>query len=558
MARSGVRIDAEGLTKVVDGGARILDGLSLTILPGELVAIVGGSGAGKTTLLEALAGVRLADTGSVCFDGVDLGTNLAAVRGILGYVPQDDIIHAELPLERTLQYVARLRLPPTATKDDRQAAITRAMTALNLAQRAQVRVGALSGGQRKRASIAVELITEPQVFFLDEPTSGLDPATSAELLRVLRQLADRAATVVFTTHAVHDLASCDRVVFLAAGGRLAFVGTIDEALAYFDVDSVEAVYTKLAEDTPEVWTSRFRDHPAATPPPPPETPPQPLPKVERVGRLRQWGVLTSRTFETLTRNKLTLAILLGSPAMVVAMFAILFKPGAFDVDSPTPSAIVMILFWISFGAFFFGLTYGLLQICTERAILRREYLVGLDLGSYLLSKISVLLPFLLIVDGMMIVVLRVLDRLPPADTSTYLSIGLTLALCATAALALGLLTSAAVRDPSQATLALPMLCFPAVLFSGAILPVHVMAPVGAAFSALWPDRWAFEAIGHDLHVRSLLERGGSPLGPPLIKSYGDAGTSATSTYWLILIAFIVVLFAAAWYVLVRTSRRSLR
>jgi hypothetical protein len=244
--------------------------------------------------------------------------------------------------------------------------------------------------------------------------------------------------------------------------------------------------------------------------------------------------------------------------MVVAMFAVLFKPGAFNVDDPNPSAIVMILFWISFGAFFFGLTYGLLQIVTERAILRREYLVGLDLGSYLLSKISVLLPFLLVVDGLMIVVLRALDRLPPASTSTYLSIALTLALCAAAALALGLLTSAAVRDPSQATLALPMLCFPAVLFSGAILPVHVMADVGAAFSALWPDRWAFEAIGHDLKVRALLLKGGSPLGKPLIESYGDAGTSATSTYWLILVVFIVVLFGAAWYVLVRTSRTSKR
>ena len=185
-------------------------------------------------------------------------------------------------------------------------------------------------------------------------------------------------------------------------------------------------------------------------------------------------------------TRLTLAILLGSPALVVGMFAILFRPGAFDFHDPSPSSMVMIGFWIVFAAFFFGLTYGLLQICTERTILRRERLVGLRLGAYVASKVTVLVPFLLVVIVAMLGVLRLLDRLPSRPLSTYASIGVGLLLCAVAALGLGLLTSASVGNVAQATLALPMLCFPAVLFAGAILPVHLMARAGAALSVVMP------------------------------------------------------------------------
>ena len=255
------------------------------------------------------------------------------------------------------------------------------------------------------------------------------------------------------------------------------------------------------------------------------------------------------------RSRLTMAIMLGSPVMIVAMFAVLFRPGAFDFADPSPSAIVMIVFWVTFGAFFFGLTYGLLQICTERAIVRREHLVGLRLGSYLLSKVAVLLPFLVGVVVLMLAVLRGLDRMPAADLGTYASVAVTLTLVAAAGLTMGLLTSAAVRDPSQATLALPMLCFPAVLFSGAILPVNVMAGAGAAISLVVPDRWAFESVGRLLGIRELLEGGGSPLGPPLVASYGDAGTLATGTYWAILAAFALAFLLAAWPVLRRACLR---
>ncbi|HXF56466.1 MAG TPA: ATP-binding cassette domain-containing protein [Actinomycetota bacterium] len=558
--RRSVRIRAENLTRRVRTGATVLHDVSLSIEPGEVVGIVGGSGTGKTTLLEALAGVQAAEAGAVWFDGVEISGSIEAWRQVLGYVPQDDIIHADLPLARTLRYAAGLRLPSGTSPQEIEQAVTEALRALDLQERADVPVGSLSGGQRKRASIAVELLTHPRAFFLDEPTSGLDPATGAELLRVLRRLAAAGATIVFTTHAPQDISACDRIVFLAKGGHLAFLGTPAEAIAYFDVPSVERIYERLAaEESPEAWAARFRDRravaagansPASAEPAAPLGP--------RPGPAAQWWVLTRRTFETLVRNRLTLAILVGSPVMVVAMFTILFRPGAFDPRRPEPSAILMILFWITFAAFFFGLTYGLLQIVTERAILRREHLGGVGLGPYLLSKVAVLLPFLLAVNVLMLLVLRALDRLPADSLRTYLSVGGTLALLATAALALGLLTSAGVANPSQATLALPLLSFPAVLFSGAILPVHIMAGVGKAISLVIPVRWAFEAVGRALGVRELLMEGGSPLGPPLVASYGAAGLQPIGVYWAILAGFIVAFLVGARLLLQRTATAKTR
>lgn len=403
------------------------------------------------------------------------------------------------------------------------------------------------------------MLTDPQLFFLDEPTSGLDPATAAELLRAMRSLSDSCATVIFTTHAVQDLSECDRVVFMARGGRVAFTGTVDEALQHFGVDRVENVYQRLAEGVPDDAIVRPENDPAeAGHADSPVLRITTFPARSRPGPIRQFATLTRRTLDTIRHNRLTLAILVGSPMLVVAMMAVLFRPGAFDFDDPSPTSIVMILFWVTFGSFFFGLTFGLLQICTEQAILRREHLVGLRLTPYLLSKVAVLLPFLVLVNVVMLGVLRLLDRLPAADVTDYVSIGFTLTLAAAGALTLGLLTSAAVGHPSQATLALPMLCFPAVLFSGAILPVHQMADAGALISTAMLTRWSFEALGHDLGVRTVLEEGGAPLGPPLLESYGDAGKSDTVVYWLVLAGFTLVLFVGALLVLRKRCAQAVR
>jgi ABC-type multidrug transport system ATPase subunit len=546
----GVRVDARGLSKRVAAGRQVLHDVSLSIEPGRLVAIVGGSGAGKSTLLDALAGVRPADQGTVLYDGRDPNLDLAAWRSSLGYVPQDDIIHTELPVAATLRYAAMLRLPAAATEADRERAVSEALDALDLRERADVRVAALSGGQRKRVSIGVELLTGPRLFFLDEPTSGLDPATSAELLRLLRRLADSGRTIVLTTHAMQDIDICDEVVVLARDGHLAFAGSVEQAREHFQVATPKEIYERLAsEATPAEWARRFRPAPgaaasvgAATAGPP---------RVERIGALRQWTVLTRRNAEILVRNKLTLAILLGSPLLIVAMFVILFQPGAFAFADPSPNAMIMIIYWVAFGGFFFGLTYGLLQICTELPILRRERLIGLRVGPYVLSKAAVLLPVLVVMSVLMLGVLRLFDRLPSAGVVTYAALLLTLILDAVAALALGLLTSSAVTGPAQATIALPMLCFPQVLFSGAILPVPIMASAGKVISYGMADRWAFEGMGHELELERVLADGGSNLGPPLLAQYGDTFSNGIWVDWLILGGMTAVFMVAACVVCAR-------
>ncbi|MEU1645036.1 ATP-binding cassette domain-containing protein [Micromonospora zamorensis] len=548
--RTGLGITATGLGRTVPGGRRILDDISLTIQPGEVVAVIGVSGAGKTTLLETLARVRRPTTGTVAHDGAD-------VVHAIGFVPQDDIIHRELPLARTLRYAARLRLPPGTGPNGISDRVAEVLAELRLVERAAVPVGRLSGGERKRASIAVELLDRPGVFFLDEPTSGLDPAIAVELLRVLRTLADAGTTIVLTTHQITDVDHCDRVVVLTRQGRLAFAGTPSAAREFFGLRSLAEVHLRLDEETdPAAWPGRFAAQRDAGPPvPATDHGDVSAPAPRRVGRLRQWAVLTTRNAEIVVRNRLTLAILLGSPLMVLGMFALLFRPGAFDPTRPSPTVTVMILFWIAFGGFFFGLTYGLLQICTELPILRRERLAGVRLVPYLMGKIAVLLPLLALVDLALLGVLRAIDRLPPVDGRDFTGLYATLLLSSAAALALGLLCSAAVSDAAQATLMLPMLCFPQVLFVGAILPVPAMATGGQWLSYAMSNRWAFEALGHTAGVEQLWRDGGSALGPPLLATYGDSFSRPVWVNWLVLGGFVLLFLCATWTVLARRDSR---
>jgi ABC transport system ATP-binding/permease protein len=557
---SGAAVEVLEVTQITQGHTTLHD-VSFSVATGEVVAIVGGSGAGKTTLLETMVGIRRPAAGEVRIAG-------AHARSDVGYVPQDDIIHRDLPLARTLRYAAQLRLPAGTAPDAVDRTVDETLAALDLAGRETVRVGSLSGGQRKRASIAVEMLTRPAVFFLDEPTSGLDPATAREVLRLLRRLSGAGATIVLTTHSPSDIDLCDRIVFLARDGYLAFVGTPAEARRHFTTGDLTVAYERLAlEDTPETWAQRFASvrrrsdgngarHVSGAPTrvPEPSVPNQlgqPARRVplshQRAGPLRQWAVLTRRSADLLVRNRLTLAVLVGSPALVITMMAVLFRPGAFDAAATSSDQATQTVFWLAFAGFFFGLTYGLLQIVGEMAILRRERLAGLHLTAYVGSKVAVLTPVLLVVAGGMLAVLRALDRLPSAEGRVYAALLVTLTLEALAALALGLLASAAVTDAAQATLALPMLCFPQVLFAGAIVPVPDMADPGRAMSVGLANRWAFESLGRALDLDRLL----APVTPSSAHHAAFAGSPVEG--WAVLACFVVLLLGATVAVLHRRA-----
>jgi ABC-type multidrug transport system ATPase subunit len=540
---NGRRIQARSVGQRIRGAGSVLHDVSLDLAPGRLTVIAGSSGAGKTILLQTLAGLRAPTEGTVLHDGTQPGSPGPE----FGFVPQEDIIHRELPLRRTLVYAAGLRMPPGTTPEAVAASVDRVLEALGLSSRAATPVRALSGGERKRASIAVELLTRPRVLFLDEPTSGLDPVTGAALLRTLRALAEDGTTVVLTTHTLADLLRGDQVVFLSPGGEVAYAGEPGALCGAFGVGTVEEVYEAVAEGVRvERADPSVVDFTGA---------PSDLPPVRRVGAVRQWALLTRRGTALLLHNRLSVAVLAGSPVMIVAMFAVLFRAGAFDRAAPDPGSTAMIMFWIAFGAFFFGLTYGLLQICTELPVLRREWLAGLRIGPYVASKLTTMLPVLAVADVLLLVVLRALDRLPAAGWGTYGSLFVSSVLASAAALALGLLASAAVTEPGQATLMLPLLCFPQVLFSGAFVPVPRMTGAGEAISWAMTNRWAFEALGSGVGLESLWGTGASPLGPPLLDSYGDSFGHPASRGWLILAGFTVLFLAVAWAVLVRKCRQ---
>jgi ABC transport system ATP-binding/permease protein len=546
---AGGRVDAINVSRNV-GARQILQDLSLSVEPGELVAIAGGSGAGKTTLLEILAGLQPPSAGQVLHDGVVRGVRVSAYSGI-GYVPQDDIIHMEMPLRRTLRYAARLRLPAGTSAAEADRIVEETMRDLDLADRAEVPVRALSGGQRKRASIAVELLTRPRLFFLDEPTSGLDPSTAADVMRLLRRLSQRGVTVVLTTHEPAGIDRCDRVVFLARDGHLVFTGSPVQARRYFGVDDLAEVYERLAgEHTPAIWAERFADSRPKS-----ETRADlalPIPTgrsdSKRVSVIRQWWLLTRRNVDVLVRNRLTLAVLLGSPVLVTAMMATLFKRGAFDSGGAADASPAQIVFWIAFDGFFFGLTYGLLQIVGEMAVFRRERLAGLSVSAYVASKVTALLPVLAGVSAVLLVVLRALGRLPALGWHAYALLFVTILIEATSALALGLLASAAVSNAAQAALALPMLCFPQVLFGGAIVPVDQMALAGRLMSLVLSNRHAFDALGRDLD----LDRYTATV--PAMSAYGDTFHGGTGASLMALASFAIALTVATVWVLDRRSR----
>ncbi|GLF93344.1 ABC transporter ATP-binding protein [Streptomyces yaizuensis] len=573
----GARIRATGVGLRLRGGRDALRGVTLAPPPGRITGVAGGSGAGKSLLLETLAGLRRPTDGAVLHDGLEP----AAAAVPFGFVPQDDILHRGLTLRRGLAYAARLRGADPAEAD-------RVLAELGLSARAGQRMGTLSGGERKRASIAVELLTRPRLLFLDEPTSGLDPATGARLLDTLTDLAARGVTVVLTTHSPADLDRCDQVVLLGPDGSPAATGTPGQVLRRYGVRDFAAVYAAVADAPGDRGTSGarqgtekarqaqepeeteeteepdapqgpegaegFRDvrggHGAARTPHRRRRIPGAV-RARRPGPLAQWLLLTQRAGELLLRDRPAAAIVVGSPLMIVAMFALLFRPGAFDPAAPSPSASAMVLFWIAFGAFFFGLAYGLLQICAELGVVRRERLTTLRLGPYLASKVTLLLPVLALADALLLVVLRAGDRLPAAGAGVYGSLFVTTALASAAGLALGLLASAAAADPARAALALPLLCFPQVLFSGAFVPVPLMAEAGRALSTAMSNRWAFEALGAGVDLETLWARGASPLGPPLLASYGDSFAHAPWTRWLILAGFTAVLLLMAGWVVHR-------
>lgn len=334
----------------------ILSDVSLSVYPREFVALVGGSGAGKSTLLNAMSGYLPAE-GRVLLNGDDLYANFAAYRSILGYVPQDDIIHGLLPVRSALTYAARLRLPD-AGRAEVSERVEKVLAEVEMSDHADKPVGRLSGGQRKRVSIASELLAEPGLFFLDEPTSGLDPGLEKKLMYTMRRLADGGRTVLLVTHATANIDQCTQVAFMA-DGRLAYYGPPQEALGFFGASDFADIYTRLSQPAgaagfptaalghqqqvlasnpkataAEVWESHYRASPqfqryvgdrlqAAGQVSAPNLREQHRPAKQRVSSLRQFGVLARRYFDLVRRDTTSVLTLLAVMPLIALLLLVM-------------------------------------------------------------------------------------------------------------------------------------------------------------------------------------------------------------------------------------------
>jgi ABC transport system ATP-binding/permease protein len=345
-----VRIDALHLKKTGNNNVILVNDISIVIPPRKFVAVVGGSGAGKSTLMDALNGLRPAKEGVVLYNGQDYYRNLAAFSTQLGYVPQDDIIHRDLSVERALYYAAKLRLPDDFTEKQIKERIDEVLDDVEMKARRHLLVSKLSGGQRKRVSIALELLANPSVFFLDEPTSGLDPGLDRKMMLLMRRLADRGRTIVLVTHATNNINACDYVCFLCQGGRLAYFGPPNETKVYFGKTDFAEIYSALEPtdenpNAPAEAEQRFKQSPdfqKYVVAPLQQGPAgqanlqasnAPIKPPRRGDPFKQFGILSARYLELLRNDVGNLMILLLQAPVIGIILLLLAGHGTFDATS---------------------------------------------------------------------------------------------------------------------------------------------------------------------------------------------------------------------------------
>ncbi|MGH3658718.1 MAG: ATP-binding cassette domain-containing protein, partial [Micromonosporaceae bacterium] len=320
--RVSLRVQNLGVT--VAGDRKLLDRVHFELDECSLLAVVGPSGAGKSTLLGALTGYRPADQGTVNYQGRDLYAEYDDLRQRIGLVPQDDILHSALTVRKALRYAAALRFGPDVTAAERERRIDDVIAQLGLQTQADQRIDTLSGGQRKRTSVALELLTEPSLLFLDEPTSGLDPALDRDVMVSLRELADRGRTVVVVTHSPLHLNVCDRVLVLGRGGKVTYFGPPDRLLPYFGAHEYADVFRWVA-DEPDAWAARYAA--TITPRTPVLSPvaaatPAPAPPAKQ-SWWRQFGILSRRMAAVTLADRMYAALLLGLPLGLAALLHVI-------------------------------------------------------------------------------------------------------------------------------------------------------------------------------------------------------------------------------------------
>ncbi|MER5205586.1 FHA domain-containing protein [Streptomyces sp. NPDC002825] len=513
-----VSFSARHLTVTVDGGKQILKDVTFGVPEKSLIGVIGPSGSGKSTLLKALTGYRPANEGDVLYDNRSLYKQFAELRQRIGLVPQDDILHKELTVVKALRYAAKLRFPGDTATAEREARIDEVLRELKLDIHKEKKVTSLSGGQRKRVSVALELLTKPSLIFLDEPTSGLDPGMDRDVMQLLRGLADDGRTVLVVTHSVAELGLCDKLLVMAPGGSVAYFGPPEEALNFFGYSTWADVFSAFENYRDYDWAGRWKgsqhyqmyaadiDAVAAQPVQMPQQAMARPPKPQGWGS--QLWTLIRRYVSVIASDKGFMALMVILPAVLGAVSVVI--PADFGLGKPTPpsrfngdAGTIMLI--LAVGMCFSGAANSVRELIKERVIYERERAVGLSRSAYLMSKVIVL-GLITAFQGVIICGIGFSTRalpeeglfMPPAAELCIqvIALGLT-------SMMVGLVISALVKTAEKTMPLLVMFAIIQVVFTGILFQVYG-SPGLEQFAWLMPSRWGIAGAGTTLDLAHLM------------------------------------------------------
>lgn len=498
----GIHLVAKNIFKTVNGRKKILlNHVDLDVQSNDFVAIIGGSGAGKTTLMNAISGFDQDFSGKVTLNGADLKHEFNTLKDMIGYVPQQEIIYENLTLHKMLYYTARMKMPKDTDKGEIEKRIHEVLEMVELTEHQNTFIRKLSGGQKKRASIAVELLADPKLFFLDEPTSGLDPGTEKNLMQLLNRLSKtRDKTTIIVTHTTQNLHLCDKVVFMGPGGYLCFYGSVEQAKMFFDTDDLVNIYNIVAQN-PKMWAEQFencmREEKARSEQQSEKE--QMHKKKASTSYFKQLITLTSRYAELIWNDKMRFAILLLQPIIIALLLWLVADEDVYDIYESTQS----MMFSLSCSAIWIGLFNSIQEICKERNILKREYMACLKLPLYIMSKflVQMILAAIqaILLTGTFLVTVGKFREGVWLDPFT-LEIGITVWVTILAAMAMGLIISAVVKSGDKAMTLAPFVLIVQLLFSGILFKLE---GAGKAVSYLTISKWSVEGLGSIVNLNDM-------------------------------------------------------
>ncbi len=563
-----VSFSARHLTVTVDGGKQILKDVSFGVPEKSLIAVIGPSGSGKSTLLKALTGYRPADQGEVLYDNRNLYKQFAELRQRIGLVPQDDILHKELTVKKALKYAAKLRFPADTTAAERDARIDEVLRELKLDIHKDKKVTSLSGGQRKRVSVALELLTKPSLIFLDEPTSGLDPGMDRDVMQLLRGLADDGRTVLVVTHSVAELATCDKLLVMAPGGSVAYFGPPEEALNFFGYDTWADVFSAFENYRDYDWAGRWKgsqhyqmyaaDLDAVAPQSVQVPPMQAMRPPKPQGWMSQFVTLVRRYTSVIASDKGFLALMVILPAVLGAVSLLIDADKGLLPNPANPQTgriipngtATTVLLILAVGACFAGAANSVRELIKERVIYERERATGLSRSAYLMSKVFVL-GLITVFQGLLVGVIGFASREIPDEGlilggATLVELSLPIMALGFASMMFGLVISSLVKTAEKTMPLLVMFAIIQVVFTGCLFALNGAVGVNQ-FSYLMPSRWAVAAAGATLDFNRI--------SPPEKGAEADPLWEHTVGAWGMDMAALIVLGVICGFFVARFLRR---